>query len=294
MIELESKVAGMFKIEAVKADGSRRVLADWFPNLITNYGLNYIGSSTDWLNCCQVGSGSTPPNVADTALASRIAGTSTINSTVDGNQSSAPYFVWRRNTYRFAEGVATGNISEVGVGPSINGNLLSRALILDSGGTPTTISVQSDESLDVTYEFRYYPPATDNTFTLNISGVDYSVTTRAASVTSSSDWTLNFMWRGSLLGSARAYNGAIGSITGSPSGAGSAASSKVDASYSANSHQREGTVTWALNSGNLSGGIGAITVQHGIGLYQLGFTPKIPKNSTKIFSITVRHSWARK
>lgn len=301
MIELESKVAGMYKIEAVKSDGSRRVLADWFPNLITDNGLNLIGSSSTWLTACQVGAGSTPPAFGDTTLASRIAGTTTISATVSGAQSSAPYFTWRRNTYRFAEGVASGNISEVGVGPVVTGNLFSRALILDPGGTPTTISVAADESLDVTYEFRYYPPVTDNEFTLTIAGVTYDVVSRASKVTtdSAAGWSVGLaVGQGSEFspsaGTSQAFSGAIGPIAGSPSGVASSRSTVVDASYSAGSHYRSATVTWALGAGNHAGGIGAISFNHGIGFYQIGFTPTIPKDNTKVFSITVRHSWARK
>ena len=299
MIELKSHVAGMFKFEAVKRDGSRRVLADWFPNLITDNGLNLIGSSGSWLSYCQVGTGTAAPNVLDTALASRVAGTPTVNASTAGTRSSAPYFVWRRNTYRFAEGTATGNIAEVGVGPSATGNLLSRARILDGSGNPTTISVAADESLDVTYEFRYYPPTVDNTFSLTIGGVTYSVTSRAAGVTSESA----FGWFISQIGQAqtiddrsvvKARNGAIGAITAEPAGASSDSSSVTNAAYSAGSHYRDGTVTWALNAGNLAGGISAILVQHGIGTYQLGFSPAIPKDNTKVLEMTFRHSWARK
>lgn len=299
MIELKSHVAGMFKFEAVKRDGSRRVLADWFPNLITDNGLNLIGSSGSWLSHCQVGTGTAAPNVLDTALASRVAGTYIISASTSGTQSSAPYFTWRRNTYRFAEGAATGNIAEVGVGPSATGNLLSRARILDGSGNPTTISVAADESLDVTYEFRYYPPTVDNTFSLTIDGVTYSVTSRAALVTTagSPGWTVAQIGQAPTINNTYvicAYNGAIGAITERPAGASSSASSSTNAAYSAGSHYRDGTVTWALNAGNLVGGISAIEATHGIGTYQLGFSPAIPKDNKKVLQMTFRHSWARK
>ena len=301
MIELKSLVAGMFKFVAVKRDGSRRVLADWFPNLITDNGLNLIGDAFggEWLRYCQVGTGTAAPNVLDTALASRIAGTFTVSASTSGIQSSAPYFVWRRNTYRFAEGAATGNIAEVGVGASATGNLLSRARILDGSGNPTTISVAADESLDVTYEFRYYPPTVDNTFSLTIGGVEYSVTSRAALVTTESTlgWSISAEGQAPTMDNlnlVRVHNGAIGVITAQPAGTWSNASSVTNAAYSAGSHYREGTATWALSAGNLAGGITAMAVRHGIGMYQLWFSPAIPKDNTKVFEITVRHSWARK
>ena len=68
-------VGGRYKIEAFKGfkildangewtgkvfefAGSRRLCADWFDNLITNQGLDYIGSSSTWLSACQVGTSS--------------------------------------------------------------------------------------------------------------------------------------------------------------------------------------------------------------------------------------------
>lgn len=294
MIEIKTKVKGFYKIDAVKADGSRRTLADWFPNLITNNGLNLIGSASNWLAYCQVGSGSSAPNVNDTGLASRVAGSNFLQTTLTGAQALAPYFVWRRNTYRFATGVATGNLSEVGVGPVSTNGLFSRALILDSFGSPTTISVAADETLDVTYEIRYYPPTEDNTFILNISGVDYDVTTRASSVTSSTSWVIGQSGTASTLrNNGVVYNGAIGDVTESPSGTSQGGSTFVNASYSDGSYQREGTITWPLNAGNLSGGVSAMRIEHGVGVYQLGFSPPIPKDATKVLSITCRHSWAR-
>lgn len=308
VIELTGEVAGLFKIEAFRADvegneipGSRRVAADWFPNLITDNGLNLIGSSSTWLTWCQVGSGSTPPVALDTALVSRIAGTSTRDITAFGAQSAAPYFAWRRNTYRFAEGVAAGNIAEVGVGAATTGNLLSRALILDGSGNPTTIQVLADETLDVTYEFRYYPPTVDWIGSVTLAGIDHAVLGRAANVTSGSDsagWVVNPQGSTSTFPGAAAwmlaFNGGLGLITSSPSGAQSGASATSDASYSAGSHQRSGTVTWGLSSGNLSGGVGSVLIKHGVGAYQFGFTPPIPKDATKILTLTFRHSWARR
>lgn len=139
ILELHTEVEGWFKFEAISEDGTRRVLADWFPNLITDQGLNQMGTLATWLNACQVGSGSTVPAVSDTQLVTRVAGTTTIQSTVQGIQSTPPYYASRTRTYRFAAGVATGTLSEVGVGTTATvGNLYSRALILDGAGNPTT------------------------------------------------------------------------------------------------------------------------------------------------------------
>lgn len=308
MIKLSGEIAGRFKIEKFKTDadgveleGTRQLVADWFPNLITDNGMNLFGSSTLWLNFCQVGSGSTPPSFADTNLVSRIAGTSNKETSLNGAQPSAPYFTWRRNTYRFAEGVATGNISEIGIGTVTNGDLFSRALVLDSFGNPTTIPVAADESLDVTYEFRYYPSTVDAITVLVLDGNDYEVTARAAIVnnaTSGTGWFIGSSGNAATLqgsGSASAsYSGAIGAITANPSGSTSGSTGVTNAAYSNDSHSRDGTVTWALAAGNFPGGIGAVSVKHGIGRYQFGFNPTIPKTAEQVLTLDFRHSWSRR
>jgi len=81
MLELNTKVAGYFKIEAQKLGEERRVIADWFPNLILNNGLNLIGNNDyNWLKYCQVGSGSGAPNITDTTLDNFVASTNSYDS----------------------------------------------------------------------------------------------------------------------------------------------------------------------------------------------------------------------
>ena len=294
-------LAGRFKIEALRLDksgneiaGSRRVAADWFDNLITDNGLNLFGSSSAYLTWCQVGTGSTTPANGNTSLVSLVAGTNTQEATSSGTQASAPYFCWRQKTYRFAAGVAAGNLAEVGIGASSSGNLFSRALILDNMGSPTTITVLSDEVLDVTYEFRVYPPVDDWEGAVTLDGVEYDVVGRASGVASSTYWGIATNGQANTLSSSNAYNGAISAITGIPSGAAGVTSSVSTASYSAESHERDGTLNWGLSNGNLVGGITALRAVFGVGNYQFSFSPAIPKTNTQVLALTVRNSWARK
>lgn len=290
----ETQCAGWFKIEAIRPDGTRRVLADWFPNLILDGGLDRMGANKDYLGWCQVGSGSTAPVATQTALVNRIAGTSTIQASVEGAQASAPYYGWFRRTYRFAQGVAAGNLSEVGVGWATSGSLFSRALILDGGGSPTTITVLSDEVLDVTYELRRYPGTVDLTGTVVLDGVTHNWVSRAASVTDQDRWA----GPGEMaLDRAVAYNGNIGAVTAlSPSGT-SGSLTATALAYSSGSYARATTVSAGLNDSNLSGGIRSIVIYayyFGVGRYQIQFNPAIPKDSTKVLTLTIQHSWARR
>jgi len=302
MIKLKCKsgVRGFYRIEAVKPDGTRREIGGWFENLITNGGLDRMGDQSDWLTFCQVGSGSVDPTFAGSTLTNRVAGTSNSPSTVSGSQASSPYFTWRRNVYRFNAGTATGNLSEIGIGWASSGGLFSWSLIKDTDGSPTTITIQSDEILDVTYEVRMYPITTDSTGVLNIAGTDYNYIVRAANVTSNNNTT---GWEiaqngtsarsvGGGTGATRTGEGSIGLITGSSGGAVNRDGGSTSA-YVAGSYENTAQFTWNIGSSNFATGIGSIRWIHGWGNFQIGFTPKVPKTNTDVFTITVKHTWAR-
>jgi hypothetical protein len=290
---------GYVKLDAIRPDGRVRPLRDWFPNLITNSGLNRLGTN-GVLGACHVGTNNTAPAFTDTGLAGYLAGTTTQQANSTGTQSSPPYYAWRRRTYRFAAGVAAGNIAEVGIAnQALNAGSVnwSRALVLDEDGDPSTVTVLSDEVLDVTYELRLYPPLDDVTGTMTISGSgDHDYTLRASSVTSNSTWA-QFLGNAASLSpftntNLAVYTGNIGAITSNPSGT----SSGVDVTnnaYSNNSLTRTGYGTYGLNSGNLAGGIKSVQFYTSLGSYQYQLDPVINKTDTKTLVLTNRISWGR-
>ncbi len=297
-MRVHSQCFGRFTISTDK----RGKLAE-FDNLITNAGLNYMASAENWLLWCQVGSGSTVPTVADTALANRIAGTSTVQANVEGVQASAPYYVWRRITKRFAAGEAAGNLSEVSMGWAPTGGLFSRALILDSEGEPTTITVQADETLDVTYEFRFYPKVVDDVGEFAVTGNrgdTYDFIARACNVTlldSTSGWSTDSGGRSMAVNTSSAmaqlFTGEIGLITGSPSGTGQANGSRLsNVAYVNDSFTRVFRLTLGLSNGNI-GGIRSARIRMGIGNFQFQFDPAIPKLSDAELILDFSHSWGR-
>lgn len=298
-IFVPSRVCGFFKMEAIRPDGRKRLVADWFPNLITDGGLNRMAYG-GYLSACHVGTSNSAPNVANTTLAGYVGGTTTVQSSSYGAQPTEPYYAWKRITYRFNVGVATGNLAEVGVATAAaNGGstvLFSRALVLDGGGSPTTITILPDEVLDVTYELRNYPPLVDVSQTLTITGSgSHDMVTRAAFVTSS-----NWSYR---LGSAVSfntsgvdgfvYNGTIGAITTGPSGNASNVQQYNVGNYVENSLERQGGYGFGLNQGNLVGGITAARYETTHGYYQTSFSPAITKDATKTLSFVFKTSWAR-
>lgn len=287
---------GFFKIEAVDCwTGERRLLADWFPNLITDLGLNKMGTSSgDNTTWYRVGTGSTTPSVLDTQLVAQVASTNaTQGSNVWAATTTAPYYEYVRQVKRFSPPGTNYNITELGIGWAATGTtLFSRALIKDSSGNPTTLTWLSTEFLDVSYELRAERYTTDTSATITINGVSTALTIRRAYITQvgntgTDNWFSNSAMTG---GSVYLNTGAIAAVTTGPSGTRIDASSTV-AAYSNNSLYREVTSTWSLNSG--SGTFQSAELLLPTGWWQVKFDPAIVKTSNDIVSMTYRLSWAR-
>jgi len=162
-------VGAVFKLVVRKAETDEIVReTPEFLNLVLTTGLARMAVNT-WIDRCCVGTGNSNPVASQVALDSFLAlTTATAAGAADtgGIQvTTAPYYWYGRRTWRFAVGVATGNISEVGLGWG-NSNLWNRALVKDTEGNPTTITVLADEYLDVISEVRIYPKESAGSFNL--------------------------------------------------------------------------------------------------------------------------------
>lgn len=291
---------GLYNFKAINAiTGKERYLGDVIatdhPNMILNSGLESIATNSDTAVGCRVGTSSIAVVETQTALGNTIGSTTTVQANTYGAQASAPYFSWIRRTFRFGQGVAAGNLTEVGVYTSASGNpLFSRALIVDSQGNPTTLTILSDEYLDVTYELRVYPNLNDQTFIATLLGVDYTFTARAARVTTYPTSTTQF-WGPAIGYYTTQYdvsNGALGAITGTPTGS-SFSFSTGYANYNAGSYQRTAILSLGLNDGNLAGGISAALIRMDKAWLQFGISPAIPKDNFKTLVLNITISWAR-
>lgn len=312
-------LAGKFRLQ-VSRDNVLVEDTGWFDNLITDQGLDWIGGNNpkyntsfggNYLNThCGVGTGTTPPSFTDTLLTTPLAMyPAAASSNVEGGTVTYvaginPYWscVW---TYSFAVGAVVGNLTEVGVGCTDVGNttpqLFNHALILDGGGSPTTLPVTSADALTVTYELRYYIDTTDNTYSMLVSGISYGGTYRRMGITSAP--LIYFPVFGSFNGSAignvgcLAYSGfALGPITGNPSftsSDGNTAFTYTITAYVANSYYCEFTTFMPLARANFTGGITGFSTNCNHGQYQFSISPNIPKDATYTLSITWRVSWAR-
>jgi hypothetical protein len=256
-----------------------------------------------------LGTGSAAPAVSDTTLQTPGAASTTIQRnfvSVAPYVAGPPEYLTDFMTFRFATGVATGTWTEVGI---TNGSapfvLFSRALMLNGGGTPTAVTVLADESLDVTYTLRLYPPG-DSTGSITLNGTSYDYTLRPSFLGNSSIWAFNYIMSGQLAavsGGAAAqavwFSGAIGSSTSGPSSqVGSNSIKSTPQAYVSGSRQRTFELEWALNDANVGGGFRSLRFDSTSGgsmlPWQIGFTPNVPKLNTQILRLSFTLSMARR
>lgn len=159
MLKAKIEVGARFKFITSKANGDISKETSWFNNLVLDAGLDAMGGGgTANISHVWVGTGNSTPTPTQTGLDNPLAGTNTVQGADQrGVQTSnLPYYYWMRRTFRFGLGVAAGNLSEVGLGDYLKA-MFNRALIKDNAGNQTTVTVLSDEFLDVVVELRVYP-----------------------------------------------------------------------------------------------------------------------------------------
>jgi hypothetical protein len=287
----------------------------WCKNILTLYYFNQAMQTTSIQPLgCVVGVGNTPPDENDTTLDSYLASTTTIQSTAwDKNWTVSPRYTKLTRVFRFAQGAAEGNVAEAGITitPAINSTtpIISRALVVDGGGSPTIIPVQEDEFLDVVWECTWFVPEdVTGSFTQEIDGspvsFDYSI--RAVAMNSArwgSGATTTYIgaYRPIFSASSGNFSGDFHSFAGTltthtayestPSGnANNRVINVTSAAYTNDSKQREHTVHFGLDQANIdissffislggsqSGGLG-------LGAFEVLIDPPVEKVSTKIYS----------
>lgn len=296
-LEINNEVGARFKLVARKAStGEITRETDWFQNIVLDTGLAQMSSGV-WIDRCCVGTGNSTPVATQTQLDTFKASTTTIQGTVESGVqlTTLPYYDWLRVTYRFGEGVAAGNISEVGMGWA-NANLWNRALIKDNNGNPTTITVLSDEYLDVITEIRVYPQET-------LSG-SFNFLNKAGAIVSSHTYTGRAYHRAPQrnyskmsINSIGIWSGALSSSpTMSPSG------TRLDYGYPTTTVYPTPTSMKCTKVFPVANAIGehrtlfveSTLLQSGSGMgYQVEFTPTITKTNQIELTYTVSMSWGR-
>lgn len=292
-LQADVRLEGRYVLTAGKIDGSgSRDLG--FGNLITNNGLDMIGTEANFMAYCQVGCGTAEPNITDTALTVFHKSTSLIQvQEVVTTSCTYPFIITRSKTFRFAAGVITSPISEVGVGSSTSsGNLFSKALIKDVLGNPTTITLSADEYLDVTYFLDLTIRHEDKVSTLLLNGQEKTVTLRPYRLNFPNEWSLKkptFTTTNCLATDAPLAD--VVSASGYTQNV--AASSVVNDSYILGSYRSTHYLKWN-GSTSVSFPIGTIIATNsGFSNWQINFSPSLTKPVDYGLGVKLAITWGR-
>lgn len=285
-----------------------------FRNTITDVGLQGLANNltvSSFVDSAYiaVGTGSTAPATTDTILATEFTPQTRTNSnggfsaTLGWGAGNAYYS--RKIVRLFTETQVNGNLTEFGLfSASTAGTMFARQLFKDSGGTPITVTKTSTDQLKITYELRIYPPTADDTSgSVTLATISYPFTVRALGVgSSSSAWSANSIGNLSAQ-SPRVHsyesNTLVATTATTYSTPSTLASPITVQAYVAGTTYRDVQAQWAAAAGNYTTGVGGITFiadgfNTSVPIFQLVFvTTKIPKDSTKILTLTVRMTFAR-
>jgi hypothetical protein len=299
---VKSKVAGRYRLCVYRDDGSLKEDTGWFDNLILDQGLDQIGQVSNsgvsfgepilWATG-SVGTGSTAPATTDTQLEAWVATAGNyagyVTSYVPAAGSDPAY--WKcLHTYRFGAGAAAGNLTEVGVGiTNYDGTgLFSRALIVDGGGSPTTLVVTSTEILDLTYEFRVYPDTTEEIQTLIINGTTYTFTWNMYQPT-----TAPQIYHAYINGSGTFSSCDVAITQTSSGGGGDRHYTPTSPGYSIGSYNRSYSVTSPTNPLYWGPTIGGMIIQTLHTKRLAAISPALPVTSVQKIAVSFNVSWTR-
>lgn len=310
MIKNNLNLVGEYRYE-VRRNGNIVEESDWFHNVILLQGLNRLGlveSGNATTNVSRIGTGTSAPTNIQTQLDAQVA-SSTYSSAISSsvNSGSPNYITTLTFGYPYAQGAVVGNMTEIGTGWSSTGaTLFSRALILDSSGNPTSITITAIDQLTVYYRLSAIPDLSDKFGVINIGGVNYNYTLRPRDIGTYMKSTAMFTnpqigfpgYTFVPLGSSTsAATTQLSAITTSPALSGVSGTSTAG-TYSSNSYFRDDVFNWSISQGNATGGVGIFLygwggpVQEGTVEYQMRVDTPVPKDDTKTMSLTARIAWA--
>lgn len=330
-IPLGIKLKGHFKLTAVNADtGAVRELAE-FDNLIVNQGLDILGGGTAIIpnlsrviGCCIVGTGTTPEAATDTHIQTFLAGATGnggIGVSYFFNTTTTPYYTTTSTNWQFPTGTAAGNLTEIAMcattttGTNANPNAGSPAFsrtLIRSGGVPVTITVLSNEILNVLYTVQIFVPSTPftGTFSLNIDGTpttfNYSILPCNVINNSGNFWTFGTNGSGFVfsatnpVGNApaaafQASTWATTAITSSPSGTHtdfSSGGSGILGTYTAGTYTQTFQYGWTPSQANYASGLGGFTWWCTQFNWQTTVTSAINKTSVQQLNMVFGLTWS--
>ena len=291
-------IAGHFDVELIHARTGLVKQKLSFPNVITDVGLDQLwgGSNniSSYFSHLAVGTGSSNPDVGDTALDAEIGRTSSNGGFADedsddGATSSQRHWRACTRTRVFGNNEANGNLTELGFFTASSGGvLMNRQLFRDELGAPTTITKTSDDQLRIRYTWRVYSPLDDVFDTINIGGTPHDITVRAMYVDTNNivGWhQRGFANWSTATASAQVENRSTmfarddGTVSTNRT-----ADSGTLHSYSSGSFYRDRTLIWNPASVNYAQGVRWMSCGFAGGnarIFQFLIQPGIPKSDTE-------------
>lgn len=306
-------MAGEFRCVVKRADGSTKLDTGYQKNLILNQGLDFFGGNngSDMMAYCVIGSGNSQPVYTQNKLDTAVLGVSGTDSSTKNDYNAATdgnlYKTNKVRKYSFT-GLNNVNISEVGIASSYSNTttyyLCTRALIKDSSGNPTTITVLPGEQLDIYYKLWAVYDTTDKSGTINLldgagASVAYNYKARLANVGSTSYFLSPYVIVRPASASNKyqgVYSGDLVAITSYPDSRLYETTNTTMVTYVPGSYKRTAQLPFAVTEAN--GSIRTVLFDAGIGAWQIRFgsvanDSPITKTNTQTLSIPIEISWGR-
>ena len=313
-------MTGEFRCVVKKADGSTKIDTGYQKNLILDQGLDFFGGGNgeNMMEFCIIGGGNSNPVYTQNQLDTTIAGVRggdfsskyDYDASIDGNL----YKTNKVRKYTF-NGLNNVNISEVGLASkfssSIDYYLCTRALIKDSQGNPTTITVLSGEVLEIYYKLWQVFDTTDKVGTINLldgggGSVAYNYKLRLCAVGTNTyqniialptSGAVNYGFDDSFV-----FSSDLSAITTKPFKAATIGYYNgdnylgSDGQYTPNSFKRIIYYDSGINNTNTS--FRGVVAPSSMGAYQIRFgsvadDSPITKTSMQTLSIPIEFSWGR-
>ena len=323
-MQVNMGMAGEFRCVVKRADGSTKIDTGYQKNLILNQGLNALGGmggNNKIFNYCAIGTGNSAPSVQQTQLDKPVAVASkdryaTESYDYSGTGVYKPSMVFK---YSFTN-LNNVNITEVGLSASAGswGNditklyMCTRALIKDTNGNPTSITVLSGEILEIYYKLTMVIPVADITGVINVldgvgNSTAYNYIIRPASVGDGGITTtdtnslhklgkpINYNDVNGISYGCNVSNNDISTINSSPRSVASSSSQSMDA-YVPDSFKIKAIFYFDIATANTS--IRSLYIESNLGRWQMRVgkatdDSPIVKNNTQTLSIPIEFSWGR-
>lgn len=305
-------IAGEFRCVVKRKDGSIKTDTGYQKNLILDQGLDFFGGGygDDMMSYGFVGSRNSLPTADQTNLDNLIAYVSGSNygykNSYDSEKDGDYYRIHRGRKFLF-ENMGDVNISEIGIG-SRSDYLCTRALIKDGNGNPTSITILSDEILELYYYLWEVFDVRDKTYVIKVikDGIatDYNTIVRLAKVTdydyiyNDGNHSIGAPLRANYLRGMNNYfyRGELGSIYGKPTNSIDRMYTSGYGKYEPRSFKKVMYIN--LNINDINDSIRSVYVDSTLGMWQIRYgsvdddSPIIKTNRQKM-KISFEFSWGR-